>query len=174
MSLTIVDTSVQSSLNPPLQGRVKRYHPDVHIGEVAKRAGVSVKTIRYYERIGVLDEPRRLASGYRDYESDVVERLRFIRASQSSGLRLGEIRGIVALRDRNESPCAHVLALLIRRGEEIDQQTVDLRRARDTIDHLVARAQGLETRDCTPSSVCHLITTTTELTNPVVKDARRE
>lgn len=146
----------------------------MHIGEVARRAGVTVKTIRYYERIGVLDEPRRLASGYRDYESDVVERLRFIRASQSSGLRLGEIRGIVALRDRNESPCAHVLALLMRRGEEIDQQIVDLRRARDTIDHLVARAQGLRPRDCSPSSVCHLIPNATDLLAPILNDEVQE
>lgn len=144
------------------------------IGEIARRADVSVKTIRYYEQIGVLEAPRRLASGYRDYETNVVERLRFIRTSQASGLSLGEIRGIVAFRDRGESPCAHVLALLMRRGDEIDQQIEELRRARGSIDQLVNRAHGLEMRDCEPSSICHLIATTTELTNTVAQDAKRE
>ncbi len=129
----------------------------MRIGEVAIRAGTSVKTIRYYERIGVLNEPRRLASGYRDYDVEVLERLRFIRASQASGLRLGEIRGIVAFRDRGESPCLHVRDLLTRRGEEIDNQIDALRRARDIVDQLVARAEGLRVRDCSPSAICHLI-----------------
>lgn len=135
----------------------------MHIGEVAKRADVSVKTIRYYEKVGVLEEPRRLASGYRDYETNVVERLSFVRASQASGLSLGEIRGIVAFRDRGESPCAHVLELLMRRGDEIEQQIEELRRSRGTIDRLVTRAQGLRPRDCSPTSVCHLIPNATDL-----------
>jgi len=129
----------------------------MHIGEVAKRAGVSVKTIRYYERIGVLDEPRRLASGYRDYDPVTIERLKFIRASQASGLSLGEIRGIIAYRDRGESPCAHVLELLGRRSDEIEQQIIELSRARETIESLVARAQKLDPRRCSASSVCHVI-----------------
>lgn len=129
----------------------------MHIGEVARRAGVSVKTIRYYERIGVLNEPRRLASGYRDYDDDVINRLGFIRASQASGLRLGEIRGIVAFRDRAESPCTHVHELLIRRVEEIDRQIEGLRHAREVVNQLVTRAEGLRARDCTPSAICHLI-----------------
>jgi DNA-binding transcriptional MerR regulator len=129
----------------------------VHIGEVAKRAGVSVKTIRYYEQIGVLEEPRRLTSGYRDYETDTVERLSFIRASQSSGLSLGEIRGIVAFRDRGESPCAHVLDLLRRRSDKIDAQIEELKRSRSVIRSLVTRSRKLRPEDCSASSVCHLI-----------------
>ena len=129
-----------------------------------------MKTIRYYEQIGVLEEPRRLASGYRDYETDIVERLGFIRASQASGLSLGEIRVVVAFRDRGESPCAHVLDLLMRRGDRIEQQIAELRQARDIIDHLVTRAQDLRPRDCLPSSVCHLIVNVTDLTNPEVNE----
>ena len=131
------------------------------IGEVAARVGVSVKTIRYYEEIGVLAEPRRLASGYRDYDLDTVERLRFIRASQASGLSLGEIRGITAYRDRGESPCAHVLELLRRRSQEIDENIAELQRARSVVEGLVRRSRRLRPENCSPSSVCHLIPKTT-------------
>lgn len=129
----------------------------MRIGEIAGLAGVSVKTIRYYEEIGVLDEPHRLPSGYRDYDGETVGRIHFIRASQASGLTLGEIRGIVTFRDRGDSPCVHVLELLRRRSGEIEHQIAELQRSRDTIEHLVARARTLHPEDCSPSSVCHLI-----------------
>ncbi len=117
-----------------------------------------MKTIRYYEEIEVLGEPRRLASGYRDYDIDTIERLRFIRASQASGLSLGEIKGIVAYRDRGESPCSHVLDLLRRRSDEIDAQIEELKRSRTIINKLVTRSRKLRPEDCSASSVCHLIT----------------
>ncbi|MHB1087599.1 MAG: MerR family transcriptional regulator [Acidimicrobiales bacterium] len=130
----------------------------MRIGEVAKRSGVSVKTIRYYEEIEVLGEPRRLASGYRDYDIDTIERLQFILASQASGLSLGEIKGIVAYRDRGESPCSHVLDLLRRRSDEIDAQIEELKRSKTIINKLVTRSRKLRPEDCSASSVCHLIT----------------
>jgi DNA-binding transcriptional MerR regulator len=129
----------------------------MRIGEAANRSGVPVKTIRYYEEIGVLAEPRRSASKYRDYEPEVVERLRFIRAGQAVGLSLGEIREIVVFRDRGEVPCAHVLDLLRRRSREIDERIVELQHARSVLDGLVSRARRLRPEDCSPSSVCHLI-----------------
>ncbi len=117
-----------------------------------------MKTIRYYEEIEVLGEPRRLASGYRDYDIDTIERLRFILASQASGLSLGEIKGIVAYRDRGESPCSHVLDLLRRRRDEIDAQIEELKRSKTIINKLVTRSRKLRPEDCSASSVCHLIT----------------
>jgi MerR family copper efflux transcriptional regulator len=129
----------------------------MRIGEVANRSGVSVKTIRYYEEIGVLVKPERSASNYRTYDPDVIERLRFIRASQAFGLSLGEIREIVAYRDRGEVPCAHVLGLLRRRSQEIDERILELQQARSVLDGLVTRARKLRPEDCSPSGVCHLI-----------------
>ncbi len=134
----------------------------MRIGALATQTGLTVKTIRYYESIGLLDAPRRSPSGYRDYDTDAAERLRFIRASQASGLSLGEIRGIVAFRDRGESPCAHVLDVLRRRAAAIDQQIQDLVRARDVIESLVARADGLDPNDCAPSAICHIINARTD------------
>jgi MerR family copper efflux transcriptional regulator len=69
----------------------------ITIGAVARRAGVGIDTIRYYEREGLLPKPRRRASGYRDYGSEVVERLRFIRRAKDLGFTLEEIRELLAL-----------------------------------------------------------------------------
>ncbi len=129
----------------------------MRIGEIANHAEVPVKTIRYYEEIGVLPEPERSPSGYRDYEPDVIDRLRFIRASQAFGLSLGEIREIVAYRDRGEVPCAYVLELLRRRSREIDERIAELQKARSVLESLVANARKLRPEDCSSSSVCHII-----------------
>jgi hypothetical protein len=64
----------------------------VCIGELGKEAGLSAKTIRYYEDIGVIPEPHRTSSGYRDYGEGALDRLRFIKAAQAVGFSLGEIR----------------------------------------------------------------------------------
>ena len=82
--------------------------------------------MRYYERIGVLPAPSRSTSGYRDYRPDALDRLGFIRASQAVGLSLGEIRQVVALRDRGETPCDHVYQLLQRRTAELDERIDEL------------------------------------------------
>src|SRR5262245_11414989 len=68
------------------------------IGEVARRAGVGVETVRFYEREGRLDEPARRASGYRQYGEDAVARLRFIRRAKELGFSLKEIAELLALR----------------------------------------------------------------------------
>jgi DNA-binding transcriptional MerR regulator len=129
----------------------------VRIGEVAQRSGVPVKTIRYYEEIGVLAPPARTASGYRDYDAGVVDRLAFVRAAQAIGLTLGEIREIVALRDRGEAPCAHVTELIGRRAAEIEARITDLQRLQRELRRLARRARSLDPADCEPGLVCHLI-----------------
>ena len=70
------------------------------IGELANTAGVTTKTIRYYESIGVLDEPARSESGYRSYGPAAIERLDFVKQAQSSGLALAEIRSILEIKDQ--------------------------------------------------------------------------
>ena len=81
-------------MDTPANRQVK---PHITIGAVARRAGVGIDTIRYYEREGLLPEPQRRASGYRDYGPDVVERLRFIRRAKDLGFTLEEIRELLAL-----------------------------------------------------------------------------
>ena len=129
----------------------------MRIGELATAAAVPAKTIRYYEQIGVLAPPTRTASGYRTYDRTTVDRLRFIRAAQAAGLTLGEIRGIVALRDRGETPCTHVLHLITARAAEVDQRIIELQRLRADLERLARRARRLDPADCDPSRICHLI-----------------
>src|SRR6266540_6380046 len=100
-----------STLDLPVRWKIKacrdelRKVPAVRIGELAERAGISAKAIRYYEQIGVLAPPARTASGYRAYDEAVLGRLGFVRAAQALGLTLGEIRQIIAFRDDGAAPC---------------------------------------------------------------------
>jgi DNA-binding transcriptional MerR regulator len=127
------------------------------IGDVARRSGVSAKALRYYEDIGLLAPPEREPSGYRHYDADVLDRLRFIQSAQALGLSLGEIRGIVALRDDGQAPCGHVLELLRVRSSEIGRTIRELRTLQTELKRLVARARHLDPEACDPQRVCHLI-----------------
>ena len=144
-------------VNPPLRWRVKRYSHGVRIGELSQRTEVPIRTIRYYERIGVLPDPERTPAGYRDYGSETVDRLRFVRSSQAVGFSLGEIREILAFRDQGETPCAHVVAALRRRRDEYVERIAALEEARAVIDGLVERAGRLRAQDCSADLVCHVI-----------------
>ena len=127
------------------------------IGQLAKQAGVSTAAIRYYERVGVLPEPARRPSGYRDYDEDTLDRLRFIQAGQAVGLTLGELRGVIAFRDRDEVPCAHVLDLIQQRKAELGRRIAQLERTQAHLDALARRARSLQPQDCDPALICHLI-----------------
>ena len=129
----------------------------MRIGQLASRSGVSAKTIRYYEDIGVLHPPRRSTSGYRDYEDSALDRLAFVRAAQAVGLSLGEIRSILALRDGGETPCGHVLDLLRSQSADLGRRIAELRALRGELHRLVQRAEGLDPADCDPRRICHLI-----------------
>ena len=102
----------------------------MRIGMLADQAGVTAKTIRYYESIQLLAEPVRTPSGYREYGDDAVERLRFIRDAQSSGLSLSEIQSVLELKDAGARSCDHTVALLERHLTEIDEQIARLEVAR--------------------------------------------
>ena len=76
----------------------------VTIGQLARATGVTAKTIRYYEAIGVLPPPRRSAAGYRQYDRPAIDRLRFVRRARALGLPLGELKTLVATLDGVERP----------------------------------------------------------------------
>jgi MerR family copper efflux transcriptional regulator len=129
----------------------------MRIGELAAVSGVTAKTIRYYEDIGVLDPPARTPSGYRNYTRGAADRLVFIRSAQAVGLTLGEIRGILALRDRGTTPCGQVLDLITARAADLDRRINELQRLRTELGRLVGRAEHLDPADCDPRRICHLI-----------------
>ena len=127
------------------------------IGELADQADVSAKTVRYYESIGVMAEPPRTASGYRDYGDDALERLRFIRDAQATGLTLAEIQSILELKDSGARSCEHTRSLLQRHLDDIDAQIRLLQQARDELGRLAERASGLDPAACTDPNRCQVI-----------------
>jgi len=96
------------------------------IGELARKAGVTAKAIRFYERRRILPAARRSASGYRLYGDDAVEMLCFVKQATGLGLTLAEIRDIVAIRQGGRPPCTHVHQLLRDKADELDRKLKDL------------------------------------------------
>lgn len=134
----------------------------MQIGELARHAGVSTKTIRYYESIGLLDAPARTASGYRSYGHDASERLDFVKQAQASGLALAEIRSILDIKDAGGQSCTHTRDLLARHLDELDTKIVDLQNARRSLAALHERAGQLDPGGCTDANRCQVIAAATE------------
>lgn len=129
----------------------------MRIGELASRGAVSTKTIRYYESIGLLEEPPRTPGGYRSYGDDAVERLRFVRDAQASGLTLAEIASVLELKASGARSCAHTTTLLERHLADLDEQIERLREARAELRALAQRARGLDPSACTDPNRCQVI-----------------
>jgi len=116
------------------------------IGEIAERTGVSVETLRYYEKRRLLNAPARTEGGFRVYSDAVVHQVKFIKQAQSLGLTLDDIQQLAAGRLRaNHAPsCRTVRELLTRRIEDIDARIKELREFRRTLDqHLAACDRAL-------------------------------
>ncbi|MEL7155601.1 MAG: heavy metal-responsive transcriptional regulator [Actinomycetota bacterium] len=133
----------------------------MRIGELGRRTDVSTKTIRYYESLGLLDEPERTASGYRQYGEEDVERLQFVRDAQATGLSLAEIASVLELKSAGERSCSHTRALLERHLQELDLQIERLRSSRQALARLAERAARLDPATCTDPNRCQVITSGT-------------
>ena len=114
----------------------------VTIGTVARRAAVSIDTIRYYERAGLLPAPRRRASGYRDYDPGVVERLRFIRRAKDLGFTLEEIRELLALSTDRERGVKSVKRRAEARPDQVRQRIRELQRVQRGLQKLIDACPG--------------------------------
>ncbi len=112
------------------------------IGTVAKRAGVPIDTIRYYEREGLLPEPLRRASGYRSYGEGTVAQLRFIRRAKALGFTLEEIRDLLALSADRQRGVKAVKQRAEQRLAAIETRIAELQRVRDGLVELVASCPG--------------------------------
>ncbi|MDX2379015.1 MAG: heavy metal-responsive transcriptional regulator [Acidimicrobiia bacterium] len=130
----------------------------MRIGELANRVGLTTKTIRYYESIGLLDDPPRTTSGYREYDAAVADRLRFVREAQATGLSLAEIGSILEIKSDGGQSCSHTRALLERHLREVDEQIVRLEQARAELAVLADRAAELDPSTCVDPNRCQVIT----------------
>lgn len=121
----------------------------LRIGEVARQAEVGVETIRYYEREGLLAEPSRRPSGYRQYDATVVARLRFIRSTKELGFTLAEIRELLELRFDLKTRCEHVRARAEQKITDIEERIRSLHRMKRSLRSIVSQCEQKDTvTDC--------------------------
>ena len=112
------------------------------IGQVARRAGVGVETVRYYEREGLLEEPPRRASGYRQYPEEVVKRLHFIKRAQKLGFSLKEINELLLLRVDAQTACDEVKQRTEAKIAEVERKLVELQRMRQALIQVASLCEG--------------------------------
>ncbi len=105
------------------------------IHELARATGISAKTIRYYEAIGLMPDPQRAENNYRQYAPAAVERLRYIASARSLGFSLADIREFLSARDEGTLPCQRVLDSMDQRIADIDRRIADLLTLRDALSH---------------------------------------
>jgi DNA-binding transcriptional MerR regulator len=120
----------------------------MRIGEVAEMSGVPVKTIRFWEDQGLLAAPIRTESGYRQYSEEVVERLKFIRKAQSSGLALAQIATVLSIGDSGKRPCEHVSVFVRSRLAEVESRIRQLEATRAYLRRLQRRADRQDPALC--------------------------
>ncbi|VTU01458.1 family transcriptional regulator : MerR family transcriptional regulator OS=Candidatus Entotheonella sp. TSY2 GN=ETSY2_48225 PE=4 SV=1: MerR: MerR-DNA-bind [Gemmataceae bacterium] len=112
------------------------------IGQLGTRSGVGVETLRFYEREGLLPEPERLPSGYRQYEAEAVERVQFIRVAQFLGFQLKDVKELLALRDNPDATRAEVRERAVSKVVEIDTRLRGLEAIRADLVRLVTACDG--------------------------------
>ncbi len=111
----------------------------MRIGALAKTAGVTPDTIRYYEREGLLPSPQRTESGYRDYGPLVMEDILFIKKAQALGLKLSDVREVLEISSGGKPPCEHVRATVSARLVEVEERLRELRALRATLRETLER-----------------------------------
>lgn len=112
------------------------------IGELAQKAHVNIDTVRYYEKQGLLPEPQRLDSGYREYAAADVSRLRFVRRAKALGFTLVEIRELLELSRCRDEDMATMKAAAMQKLGDVEEKLAELTRIRNGLKVLVASCPG--------------------------------
>ena len=120
----------------------------MRIGELARCTGVTVETIRWYEKVGLIEPPARSASNYRDYDTASLARLSFIKRGRELGFSLEQIAELMALARDRAGDCAEVDVIARRHLAMIDRKIGDLAALRRELGGLIAACEGGENRDC--------------------------
>ena len=122
------------------------------IGVLAKQAGVSMEAIRFYERRGLVPDPRRSASGYRVYPSEAAKRLRFIKRAQELGFTLKEVKELLSIRASEKSGCGDILKKTSAKVKDIEGKIRTLEAMKRSLTKLNDRCPG-----CGPASECPIL-----------------
>tara|TARA_R100000750_G_scaffold60647_1_gene50301 strand:- start:1456 stop:1911 length:456 start_codon:yes stop_codon:yes gene_type:complete len=112
------------------------------IGEIAKQSGIGVETVRYYERKGLLPEPPRRPSGYRQYPPETIDQIRFILRSKQLGFTLKEIKGLLNLRLDSTATRSDVREQAHAKVADIEERILDLQHMRDSLKALIEQCHG--------------------------------
>jgi len=124
----------------------KQNQVELTIGRLAKLVGVNTETVRYYQRIGLIDEPATPLSGFRKYSYKTAENIIFIKRAQRLGFSLQEIADLLKI---GEGHCAEVRAHAEKKRNKIDSQIRDLQALRDTLNQLISECNsGKNERHC--------------------------
>ncbi len=116
---------------------------ELTISKAARKAGVGVETIRFYERKGLIDQPLKPTfGGFRVYPEDTVQRIRFIRQAQDLGFSLREIEELLSLRADPAADCSDVRERATAKREEVDRKIAQLERIRGALEELIAACPG--------------------------------
>ncbi|MBL8820750.1 MAG: MerR family DNA-binding protein [Planctomyces sp.] len=112
------------------------------IGEVAKQSEVGIETIRFYERQGLLAEPERRPSGYRQYDESVVARLLFIRRAKELGFTLSEIKELIGLWFDVSTRCVHVRQRAEQKITDIEDKIQSLKKMKQSLKKIISQCEN--------------------------------
>ncbi|MEH6531841.1 MAG: Hg(II)-responsive transcriptional regulator [Photobacterium frigidiphilum] len=115
------------------------------IGKLANAAGVNVETIRFYEKKGLLAQPQKPTEGFRQYPSEVLQRLRFIKRAQELGFTLDEIINLLTLGDGD---CLEVQSLAKQKLVLVSKKIADLQRLESNLSHLIDQCSSTSDLSC--------------------------
>jgi MerR family copper efflux transcriptional regulator len=124
--------------------------PALTISQAARLADIGVETVRFYERQGLLREPDRTGSGYRQYNEADVRRLSFIRRAKALGFSLREIKDLIALTEGRHASAAEVKTMAQDKVERLQEQIRDLQKIEKALKALVHECSGAGPASCCP------------------------
>ncbi len=112
------------------------------ISQVAKGANVNVETIRYYEKLGLISKPPRTEAGYRQFPSEVIQRIKFIKRAQELGFTLLEVSKLLVVSDGGDYNCYDIQQFATKKLEEIEQKMRDLEKIKSILQDLSNKCPG--------------------------------
>ncbi|MFW9263583.1 heavy metal-responsive transcriptional regulator [Nostoc sp. KVJ20] len=130
------------------------------IGQVTDLTGIPIRTIRYYESLGLINSSRRTEGGFRQFSLDVITRLAFIKRAQNLGLSLEEIGNILQVYDQGQTPCGEIKEKLEEKVLQIDQQIDQLLTLRSEIKGLLSGWKNIS--DHHEKTICPIIQNTSQ------------
>ncbi len=123
-----------------------------NIGKIAQNSGVTVETVRYYEKQGLILKPDRGANGYRRYSKDAARQVRFIKRAQEVGFTLKDIKELLSLKADPEASCCDVRARAERKVQEMEDKIITLTRMKNVLSTWVTDCEGQG-----PTSQCPIL-----------------